>query len=258
MFDEECLGAEALPPSFASEFRGELGSDIFVPIDGEDWVDMDLPPEFVNGLMKMYSNPFGLLDAKDVPKDDLRIRIPPKMAFKLFQYFFLNVMQKTNLVETSDRPSEENEEEDENAQLIEDLINMDRVTSSDTPDFEKLMELEMRLTARDQKFIEKKRNEIQLTLASKLTIGKFHAAFPSLSREQVQDVYAQNNGKYEETLRHLKSQYSSKFVPEGLTDDFLEAGKIIQKSVQEEVEVSSSLDAFAVLPASSIMMTAAY
>jgi len=113
-YDNESVGAASLDPvdscdSFSSSDRlagsstndvlppGDL--DLFVPTDGEDWFDLVLPGSFINAAARAYSGCDEIKDELNKNPGLSKIRIPPNLAFKLFRYLQLNMMQHLKATE---------------------------------------------------------------------------------------------------------------------------------------------------------------
>lgn len=172
-------------------------ADLFVPVDGEDWFDLKLDPDAVKDLTKAYTG--FTLESGDYSEEDLNIRIPPKLAFKLFQYFSLRLMLKTS----KKAPDVESVDSTHHTANNDDMNEMERLTSSPSPDLQRIMQVEARLVAREKEDTKILRNSIPNSLAAKLTIDKIKDLFPAFPRERIEVVYAASECSYSTCLKRL-------------------------------------------------------
>jgi hypothetical protein len=148
-------------------------------------------------------------DKDEINPDNLKIRIPPKLAFKLFKYYTLGLMEK----------SESHQETQSGAAaatasvsdpIVKDLVEMDQITASGSPDLKRLMELEARLSQRDQEDMDKIRCQIPNSMATKLAIDELQSNFPKLERSVIETIYGMNGQSYQKSMERLTTNYPDK------------------------------------------------
>ncbi|CAG7668681.1 unnamed protein product [Allacma fusca] len=210
--------------------------DIYTRIDGEDWFSLQLEPQFVVDLFNSYSNPFGAIESERLLLNDLKIRIPPKLAFELFRHLCLNLLQKENSNGSSGGDSFDDDLEEDVPDAVRSAtfgpMNTDQTL---TPNLKKIMELEMRLEGEEARRVQNLRSQLQSTLATKLTVEHLRCAFPTLPLSIIEACFVQNNARYEETQENLKLLYPGTFIGEKM--NISQDKTAFQEAVQSELQV---------------------